>query len=126
MRGHKDRRSGEPLEVHCAGDVVDVAVSDDDLLDLQPMLLQEAGYLLNLCPRINHHALASSGVADDRAIALQHADRQDLVNDLGLSGGARHRSNTLQKKKTSVRRFLKNYKAQALLRARSRRSRWLL
>lgn len=64
----------------CSGDVIDVGVGDDDLLDGKAMLLEEgndAGYLI---AGIDNDGLAGGFVAQDGAVALEHSDGKDFVD----------------------------------------------
>jgi hypothetical protein len=57
-----------------------VGMRDNDLLHRQPMLLDNAENVIDLIARVDHHRFPALLVANDRAIALQNADRKYLVN----------------------------------------------
>ena len=82
----EDGRAGEGLEAGCTGDVVDVSVGDEDLLDGEIVSLEEGEDAQNLGSGIDDDGLAGGLVAEDGAVALQRANGKDLVDhgDLDL------------------------------------------
>ena len=60
--------------------MIDVSVSDDDLLDLKIVFFDQGENVFDLVAGIDHHRFASSFVPDNGAIALQWPDRKDFVN----------------------------------------------
>ena len=57
---------------------------NNDLLDFQVMLADEGEHVLNIVSGIDDHRFARDFVADDRAVALQRADRKDFVNHISI------------------------------------------
>lgn len=64
-----------------AADVVDVSVSADDGFDRQPVPAEQLQDARDFVTRINHERLSADWVSDDRAIALQHPDRNGDVDE---------------------------------------------
>jgi uncharacterized membrane protein len=62
--------------------MIDVRVRDHDGLHREPMPLHDLQNLGDIVSGIDNDSLARLFVAEDRAVALQHADRQDLVNHI--------------------------------------------
>ena len=71
-------------EFHRSPDVIDVCVGDDDLFDLEVVLADERENVFDFIARVDHHSFARGLVADDRAIALQRAYREDFVDHRGI------------------------------------------
>ena len=71
---------GGGAQLHGSADVVDVGVSDDNLLDLEIVLADEGEDVVNVIAGIDDHGFVSGFVADDGAVALQRADGEDFVN----------------------------------------------
>jgi hypothetical protein len=81
----EDGGSGEAFELLGSGDVVDVGVGDDDLLDGELMAgegLCDAG---DIVARVDDDGLVGGLIAEDGAVALERADYEDLV-DHGFLG----------------------------------------
>lgn len=76
----QDGSASGGAKLHRSADVVDVGVSNDDLLDQQVMLAQEAENILNVVAGIDDHGFPSGLVADDGAVTLQRADGNDFVD----------------------------------------------
>ena len=76
----EDGRTGEGLETRGSGDVVDVRVGDEDLLDGEIVSLEEGEDAQNLVSGIDDDSFAGGLVAEDGAVALQRADGKDLVD----------------------------------------------
>lgn len=79
----EDGRSGELLEVLRSGDMVDVGVSDDDLLDRELMLFEGGDDAGDVVAGIDDDGLAGDFIAQDGAVALERAYDEDFV-DHGL------------------------------------------
>ncbi len=79
----EDGRSGELLEALGSGDVIDVSVGDDDLLDGELVLIEDADDAGDVVAGIDHDGFAGDLVAEDGAVALERADDEDFV-DHGL------------------------------------------
>jgi hypothetical protein len=60
--------------------VIDVGVSDDDLLHFQLVLADDGENVFNVVARIDDHGLVRGLIADDRAVTLQRAYGKDLVD----------------------------------------------
>lgn len=73
-----------------AADVIDVSMGADDGFDREPMAAEEFEDAGDFVARIDHKRFAADGVADDRAIALQHSHRNGDVDEPlrnGVEGG---------------------------------------
>ena len=80
----QDRSASGSAEFHRPADVVDMRVGDDDLLHLQVVLAHKSQYVFNFIARIDHYRFARSLVSNDRAVALQRADRENFVDHLSI------------------------------------------
>jgi hypothetical protein len=58
-----------------AGDVIDMAVRNDNGFDLKPVTVENGGDFGDVVPGIDHNRFERFLVAEDRAIALQQTDR---------------------------------------------------
>ena len=67
-------------QLHRSAYVIDVGMGDDDLLHIKLVLADDGENVLNIVARIDDHGFVRGLVADDRAVTLQRADRQDLVD----------------------------------------------
>ena len=76
----QDRRAGQRPQLHRSAHVIDVGVSNYDLLHLQFVLANDGKNVFNVVARIDDHGFMRGLIANDRAIALQWADGKDLVN----------------------------------------------
>ena len=65
---------------HGSADVVDVGVGDDDLLNLEIVFTDDAEDVFDFVTRVDDHGFVRGLVADDGAVALQWADRDDFVD----------------------------------------------
>ena len=79
----EDGGAGEAFELQGSGDVVDVGVGDDDLLDGEVVLREFGDDAADVVAGIDDDGLAGGLVAEDGAVALERADDEDLV-DHGL------------------------------------------
>jgi hypothetical protein len=86
---HHDRGAGVLIQLRKATDVVDVRVCADNGFDGQFVPAQKTENAFDFVPRIDHDAFQRAWVADDGAIALQHADGDLEIDHLGV-GGVRH------------------------------------
>jgi hypothetical protein len=77
---HVDRRAGGRVQLVRAADVVDVRVRDHDGFHVQAVARQDALDLRQVVARIDHQRVARLLVAENGAVALQHAHRQDLMH----------------------------------------------
>ena len=75
-----DGGSGEALELLGSGDVVDVGMGDDDLLQGELVPGQGFDDAVDVVAGIDHECLAGGLVAEDRAVALKWAYYQDFVD----------------------------------------------
>ena len=80
----KNRRSGRALQQKRSAHVVDVRMSDDDLLHLQAMTGKPEQYLWNVVAGIDDDCLPSFLISEDGAVALQQADREGFSNHDGI------------------------------------------
>jgi hypothetical protein len=60
--------------------VIDVGVSDDDVLDLQAVTVEDCLNLGDVIAGIDNNSFMGLLVPEDRAVALEQADRENLVN----------------------------------------------
>ncbi len=81
---HQHRRAGGGFELRGAADVIDMGVGDDDRLHAQRMLLQNRENVVDVVAGVDHQRFARLLVAEDRAIALQHANGQDFVDHMWI------------------------------------------
>ena len=77
--------AGGLLELHCPTYVIDVRMSDYDLLEFELMFSQNVENVFDLVAGIDHQRLPRALVSNDGAIATKHADGKDLVNQWSLS-----------------------------------------
>ena len=76
----QNRRAGQPLQLGRSTHVINVRVGDDDLLHRQPVALHDRHHIFDVIAGIDDHGFFRLLIADHRAIALQRADREDLVD----------------------------------------------
>jgi hypothetical protein len=76
----EDGGSGELFEAVGAGDVVDVGVGDDDLLDGEGVLGEEGEDAGDVVAGIYHDGFAGGFIAQDGAVALEGADGENFVD----------------------------------------------
>ena len=76
----EDGRAGKTLEASCSGNVVDVGMGDDDLLDGEGMFGEEGYDAGDLVSGVDDDGFARVLVAEDRAVALEWADGKDFVD----------------------------------------------
>ena len=62
--------------------MVDVGVGDDDLLDGELVLCEQGNDAGDVVAGIDDEGLAGGFVAEDGAVALEHADGKDFVDHL--------------------------------------------
>jgi hypothetical protein len=60
--------------------VIDVGVGNDDLLDLQVVFANQGEDFFDVVAGVDDHGFVRGLVADDGAVALQWADREDFVD----------------------------------------------
>ena len=84
LRVHMDRRAGQRFELGRAADVIDVGVRNDDRLDLELAAVEDLDDRSNVVTGIDDNRLAGSLVAKNGAVALEHANADDLVNHESL------------------------------------------
>jgi hypothetical protein len=76
----EDGGAGELLEAVSAGDVVDVGVGDDDLLDGERVFGEEGCDAGDLVAGVDDDGFAGDLVTEDGAVALERADGDDFVD----------------------------------------------
>jgi len=76
----KDGSAGELFEAVGAGDVVDVGVGDDDLLDGEGVFGEEGEDAGDVVAGVDDDGFAGGLVAEDGAVALEGADAEDFVD----------------------------------------------
>jgi hypothetical protein len=85
----EDGGSGEALEALGSGDVVDVGVGDDDLLDGEVVLIEDGDDAGDLVAGVDDDGFEGDLVAQDGAVALQRADGEDFMDHGCKSKGLR-------------------------------------
>ena len=83
----EDGGAGEALQARGAGDVVDVGVGDEDLLDGELVALQDGHDARDVIAGIDDDGFAGGLVTEDGAVALQRADGEDFVDHGASSAG---------------------------------------
>ena len=76
----EDGGAGELLEAVGSGDVVDVGVGDDDLLDGERVSGEEGEDAGDVVAGVDDDGFAGGLVAEDGAVALEGADGEDFVD----------------------------------------------
>jgi hypothetical protein len=76
----QDGGSGKALEALGSGDVVDVGVGDDDLLDGEVVFVEDGDDARDLVAGVDDDGFEGDLVAQDGAVALQGADGEDFMN----------------------------------------------
>jgi hypothetical protein len=64
-----------------AADMVDMSVRADDGADLQPMATNDREDSFHFVARVHDDGFPCRRIAQDRAVALKHADRNYFVNE---------------------------------------------
>ncbi len=82
---HEDGCSGDLLEAVGSGDVVDVGVGDDDLLDGEVVFGQEGQDAGDVVAGIDDDGLTGALVAENGTVALEGSNGEDFVDHRGLS-----------------------------------------
>lgn len=83
----EDGRAGKLLEALRSGNVVDVGVGDDDLLEAELVLFEELHDPRDVVAGIDDDGFVGGLVAQDGAVALERADYQDFVDHVSKSNG---------------------------------------
>ena len=81
---HIDRRASQRAQLRRSGHVIDVAVSNDDGLRLELMAVEDGRDLGNIVSGIDNNRLMRFLVAENRAIAVQRADREYNMQHGGI------------------------------------------
>lgn len=76
----ENRRARELFEPVGSGNVVDVRMGDDDVLHREVMALKNRNDLGDIVAGINNDRFSRSLVAKDGAVALERADRENLMD----------------------------------------------
>src|SRR5439155_3536722 len=84
---HQDLRAGSLLEFLDAAHVVDVGVRGDDVFGAQVVPDEDFLDALDIVAGVDHHGVSRGFVADNRAVALEHSDRDDFVDHSILDFG---------------------------------------
>jgi hypothetical protein len=83
---HKHRGAGEAMQFAESADVVNVRMSADDGLYRELVAAEQIHDARYFIAGIDDQSFAGDGIADDGAIALQHAYRKGDVNQLAWDG----------------------------------------
>jgi hypothetical protein len=86
---HQHGRTGILVELAQAADMIDVRVSTDNGFDGKLVAAKEVEDAMDFVAGIHYERFTRDGVADDRAIALQHAHRNRDVDQSILRGAER-------------------------------------
>jgi len=78
---HQDGCAGVLPQLAETADVIDVGMSADDGLDRKAVPTQQFQNAGHLVAGVNHQGFSSKRISNDRAIALQHADRNGDVDE---------------------------------------------
>ena len=70
-----------------SGDVIDVSVGDDDLLDGEVVFLEQSDDAGDVVAGIDDDGLAGGFVAEDGAVALEETDGEDFVDHVSKTNG---------------------------------------
>ncbi len=73
-------RAGQALQLHGAAHMVDVGVGHDNLLHRQAVALHDSHHVVDVVARVDDDGFLGLLIAHHRAVALQRADRKNLVN----------------------------------------------
>ena len=76
----QDRCARRLFQLHGSADVVDMSMCDDDLLHGQPVLANNVEDIIDIVAWIDHHRFSCLFVPNHGTVALQHADRKDLMD----------------------------------------------
>ncbi len=66
----QNRGAGGGAQLHRSPHVINVSVSDDDLLDFEIMLAEDSENVVDVVAGIDHHGLARGFISDNGAVAL--------------------------------------------------------
>ena len=75
----QDGSAGGGFQLHGSANVIDVAVSDHNLLQRELMLLQDSEDSVDIVAGVDDHGFVRSLVGNDGAVALERADGEDFV-----------------------------------------------
>jgi hypothetical protein len=78
---NEDGRAGGVMHTAQSDDVIDVRVRNHDGLHFQTMPLDDLQNSFSIVARIDDDCFARARIAQDVAIALQHADGQDFMDE---------------------------------------------
>ncbi len=81
---HVDRGTGQSAQLPRPGNVIDVAVSDDDGFDFELVPIEDLGDVFDICAGVDDDGFAALLIAEDGAITLQHPDGKNLVNHISM------------------------------------------
>ena len=82
------RRAGAFLQLENCADMINMRVGADDLLQRQAVLVQSSKNFLGVVSRIDDDRFTRGFVAENRAVALKHADGKCFDNHLNLTRSA--------------------------------------
>ncbi len=85
---HVDGGAGGRLQLFRSADVIDVRMCDDNGSDAQAVPGEQLLYFADVVAGVDDNRLAAGLVAKDGAVALQHADGQDLMDHSSIVIGA--------------------------------------
>jgi hypothetical protein len=77
---HVDGRSGDASQARRAPDVIDMGMGYGDDFDGQRVALENFQNSIDFFARVDDDGFAGRFVADDRAVAAEHADGDDFVD----------------------------------------------
>src|ERR1700736_3292342 len=66
----QNRGAGGGAQLHRSAHVIDVSVSDDDLLDFEIMLSADSENVVDVVAGIDHHGFARDFISDNGTVAL--------------------------------------------------------
>jgi hypothetical protein len=83
---HHDRGASILMEFGQAADVIDVSMGADNGFDGEFVAAEKAEDAFDFVAGVDHDGFMSLGIADDGAVALQHADRDFDVDHVRIGG----------------------------------------
>jgi hypothetical protein len=83
---HHDGRAGIEMELGKAADMIDVGVGADDDFDGEPVTAEKIEDAFDFIARVDDDGFVGLWIADDKTVALKHADGDLDVDHLRVSG----------------------------------------
>src|SRR5689334_10224179 len=103
---HQDGSSCSGFQLHGSAYVVNVRMRNHDLLERELFLAQQVQNPFDLVSRVDHHGLMCLLIPKDGTVALQRADRKNLMDhiiNMLLAGGLRGQRSAIAMSTTRAR-----------------------